>query len=588
MSTAYEAPLPMQRLALEQACRSTGLASVAGVRPLLDDVAEPVLESAGKFAHEILSPLNRVGDREPARLEAGRVRTPPGFSEAYRQFAAQGWTSLSAPAEVEGQGLPHIIGAAVGEMWTGANPAFAMCPELAIGAIEALNRHGTPVMRARALKHLVRGEWTAAMCLTEPQAGSDLSMIRTRAEPDADAWRLFGHKIYISWGDHDLAENILHLVLARTPDAPDGIKGLSMFLVPKRVAAGAEVVDNDIAVLSLEHKMGIRASPTCALALGERDGARGWLIGPLHEGLACMFTVMNIMRLGVAVHSLGIAERAWQLAREHARTRRQGRTAAGPDRPIIEHADVRRMLLLMKSLVHAARCLTYTTAASIDLAHLGDTAEIRADADAVAGLLTPVAKAWCSEVGVEVASLGVQVHGGMGYIDDCEASQVYRDARIGPIFEGTNFIQAQDLIGRKILRDRGAALAALLELMLGAAAALPAGAAGLGELACGLTDGCRELKRAAATIIERSAGDASLIGAVGHHFLQWLGVLAGAWQWALTAADAFPRARSDGTARALVDAAGFYAAHVLPRAQMHAAIVARGAGPVTDAALAEL
>ena len=589
MSSAYEAPLHIQLLALEQACRSTGLADLPEVRQLISDVAGSVLESAGKFAREVLSPLNGVGDRSPARLEAGRVVTSPGFSDAYRQFAASGWMSVSAPAEEQGQGLPHLIGVAVSEMWTGANPAFAMCPELAIGAIEALHRHGTVEMRERYLPHLVRGDWTSAMCLTEPQSGSDLSTIRTRAEPDGDAWRLFGRKIYISWGDHDLTENVLHLVLARTPGAPQGVKGISLFLVPKRIpSAGGALADNDIAVLSLEHKMGIRASPTCALALGERRGARGWLVGPLHGGLACMFTVMNVMRLGVAVQSLGIAERAWQLARDYARTRRQGRNAAGPERPIIEHADVRRMLLTMKSLVHAARCLTYTTAASIDVARRAEDEKVRAAGESTAGLLTPLAKAWCSEIAVEVSSLGVQIHGGLGFIDECEASQVYRDARIGPIFEGTNFIQAQDLLGRKILRDRGAALTALLDRMLDAAAVLPAGVAGLGELASGLTSGCHALKRAGGTIIETAAGDANLIGAVGHHFLQWLGVLAGGWQWALTAAEALPRAHTDATARALVDTAGFYASHVLPRATMHEAIVRRGADPVTNAAIAEL
>jgi len=589
MSTAYQAPLAAQRLAIDQACRATGLGAQPAVAETLRDVADAVLEGAARFAGEVLSPLNPIGDRSASRHDAGRVITPPGFPDAYRRFWSDGWTSLGAPPEYGGQGLPLVVSAAATEMWAGANLSFAMCPEVAVGAIEALRVHGSPALRGAWLPHLVRGDWTASMCLTEPQAGSDLSTLRTRAEPDGDTWRLFGRKIYISWGDHDLADNIVHLVLARARGAPEGTRGLSLFLVPKRLpdpAGGGPA--NDVDVLSLEHKMGIRASPTCALALGERVGARGWLVGELNSGLACMFTMMNHMRLGVGLHSLGLAERALQLAREHAHTRRQGRTAAGADRPIIEHADVRRMLLTMKALVHAARGLCYTAAASIDLAHGAADGAARSRAANAAGLLTPLVKAWCSDLAVEVASLGVQIHGGMGYIDDCEASQIYRDARIGPIFEGTNYIQAQDLLGRKVLRDRGATLEALIADIERSADTLPLGEHGLGMLRTQLARGCLGLRRATRILIDRDGDDPNLLGAIGHHFLQWLGTLAGGWQWALTAAAALPGAARDPQARALVDTASFYAAHVLPRAGMHEAIVNRGAGPVTDAALAEL
>jgi alkylation response protein AidB-like acyl-CoA dehydrogenase len=439
------------------------------------------------------------------------------------------------------------------------------------------------------------------MCLTEPQAGSDLSTLRTRAEPDGDAWKLFGRKIYISWGDHDLTENIVHFVLARTPDAPAGLKGISLFLVPKKVpnASGA-LIKNDIDAVSLEHKMGIRASPTCVMVLGENDGARGWLIGSLNDGLGCMFTMMNHMRLGVGLHSLGLAERSLQLARDYARERLQGRDATGTQRPIIEHADVRRMLLMMKSLTQAARGLAYLAAATLDVAH--STSDVGRAATRRADLLTPIVKAWCSDVAVEVASLGVQIHGGMGFVDDAEISQVYRDSRIGPIFEGTNYIQAQDLLGRKVIRDQGVALGELLGEMEKAARALPDEAdasasamataqsgnvpSPLSYLRSGLLDGCARLRTTTADLMANAAHEPDLVGATAHHFLQWLGVLVGGWQLALTATRA--AAESDkGVARATADIAAFYGAHILPRYHAHEATVRNGVGVVAKASMAD-
>src|SRR6185312_846723 len=457
------------------------------------------------------------------------VVTPPGFVEAYRRFCADGWVSLAAPAEHGGQGLPTLISAAVTEMWGGANLSFAMCPELTVGALGALQAHAPAGLIDTYAPHIASGEWATAMCLTEPQAGSDLSTVRTRAEPDGDAWRLYGRKIYISWGDHDLTNNIVHFVLARAPDAPPGVKGISLFLVPKKLPGA--LTKNDIDAVSLEHKMGIRASPTCVMVLGEQGGARGWLVGKLHDGMGCMFTMMNHMRLGVGLHSLGLAERALQLARDYARERLQGRNSSGAQRPIIEHADVRRMLLMMKSLTQAARGIAYTAAATLDVAHSAEDPTQRTAATRRADLLTPVVKAWCSDVAVEVASLGVQVHGGMGFVDDAEISQVYRDARIGPIFEGTNYIQAQDLVGRKIVRDRGAVLAELLAEIEKAARAAGAprpaaeGSAAtsdrahpLAHLQSGLLDGCAALRQATAELIERSALDPDLIGATAYNF----------------------------------------------------------------------
>ena len=500
-------------------------------------------------------------------------------------------------------------------MWGGANLSFAMCPELTLGALGALRVHAPNDLIETYADRITSGEWAAAMCLTEPQAGSDLSTVRTRAEPDGEAWRLYGRKIFITWGDHDLTDNIVHFVLARTSAAPPGVKGISLFLVPKKVpGVDGALTRNDIDAVSIEHKMGIRASPTCVMVLGEHGGARGWLVGNLHDGLGCMFTMMNHMRLGVGLHSLGLAERSLQLAREYARERLQGRNTSGAQRPIIEHADVRRMLLLMKSLTQAARGLAYTAAATLDVAHSAEDPTRRAGAMHRGDLLTPVVKAWCSDVGVEVASLGVQVHGGMGFVDDAEISQVYRDARIGPIFEGTNYIQAQDLVGRKIARDNGKALGELLaEIEKAARALTPDGANArqatgrstnpapgsppqamsaaaahpLAYLQSGLLDGCTALRQAAAEIIERSAREPELIGATAYNFLQWLGILAGGWQLALSATRAGAELNAN-EARAVVDLAAFYGAHVLPRASVHEAVVRHGAEAVARVATTDL
>ena len=597
MPNAYEAPLKHIRSSIDLAAATAGLQAVPAVHESLADVADSVLENAARFAHDVLSPLNPIGDRTPAKCTPEGVVTSPGFADAYRRFREDGWTSLSAPTEDGGMGLPTLIAVATGEMWAGANLAFAMCPEVAVGAIEALRHHAPPSLREQYLPQVVSGEWTAAMSLTEPQAGSDLSTVRTRAEPEkgetsdapGSAWRLFGRKIYISWGDHDFADNIVHLVLARTPDAPEGLRGISLFLVPKQVPdANGQLVRNDIRAFSLEHKMGIRASPTCSMVLGEHEGALGWLVGKRHEGLACMFTMMNTMRLGVGIHSLGLAERALQLARSHAHERVQGRGPNGTQRPIIEHADVRRMLLQMKALTQAARGLVYTTAATLDVARLAADESTRNTALNRASLLTPVVKAWVSEVGNEVASLGVQVHGGTGYVDDAEISQIYRDSRIGPIFEGTNYIQAQDLLGRKIVRERGATLNALLDDIEVAARELPADVPQLAALRFQLSTCCKRLREATQDIVQLAATDAELIGSIAHHYLQWLGVLIGGWQWALAAGRAVAQSQSDADAMAAMDTAGFYAAHVMPRALMHEVIVRQGSVPVTAANITSL
>jgi 3-(methylthio)propanoyl-CoA dehydrogenase len=566
MTAPYEAPLTLIRAAQEQAARRCGFTPTAMQEDILGETAAAVLEGAARMAREVLSPLNRSGDAQGSRLTPAGVMTATGFAAAWQKFRADGWPALAAPEDWGGQALPMLIAAATTEIWGGANLAFAMLPETAVGAVEVLRVHGNDALRRAYAPSLVSGEWPAAMSLTEPQAGSDLSTVRTLARPAGESWLLCGRKIFISWGEHDLADNIIHLVLARTPDAPPGVKGLSLFLVPRRLHENGEWRDNDLRAVSLEHKMGIRASPTCVMALGERDGTRGWLVGELHNGLGCMFTVMNHMRIGVGLHSTGLAERARQLALAYAAERRQGRDAHGAQRPIIEHADVRRMLLTMNVLTHAARCLAYCAAAALDLVHdaLTDGAT-RARAERRLGLLTPLVKAWASDIAVEVSSLGVQVHGGTGYVDDCEASQIYRDARIGPVFEGTNFIQAQDLLGRKILRDRAVAFGELMMQIEEAARALAAGA----PLRAPLLNECTALREYVQQLLGAGSAQTQIVGSIAYPFLQWLGVVAGGWQWALAAQEA-------GAARTVLDQAEFYAAHILPRARAFAAIVSGG------------
>jgi alkylation response protein AidB-like acyl-CoA dehydrogenase len=566
---AYEAPLNLIRSAQEQAARHCGFSATAQHEEVLGETASAVLEGAARLAREVLSPLNRSGDSQGARLTGAGVTTAAGFVQAWQKFCADGWPALAAPEAWGGQALPMLLAAATTEIWGGANLAFAMLPETAVGAIEVLRVHADAQLRAAYMPYLVSGEWPAAMSLTEPQAGSDLSTVRTLARPDGEAWLLTGRKIFISWGEHDLASNIIHLVLARTPDAPSGVKGLSLFLVPRRLQRDGAWIANDLRAVSLEHKMGIRASPTCAMVFGENDGARGWLIGERHSGLACMFTMMNHMRIGVGLHSTGLADRARQLALSYAAERRQGRDAQGAQRLIIEHADVRRMLLTMSVLTHAARCLAYCAAAALDVVHGENTQpQLRARAERRLGLLTPLVKAWASDTAVEVSSLGVQVHGGTGYVDDCEASQIYRDARIGPVFEGTNFIQAQDLLGRKILRDGAQGFEELLVQMEEAAAALVAGS----PLRTPLLNECSALREYVQQLLSSGRNPTQEVASIAYPFLQWLGVVAGAWQWALAA-------------RLMPDQAQFYALHILPRARSHAAIVAGGSDIIGRAQL---
>ena len=460
----YQAPIREIAFALQAA----DIGRLEPLVPGLDGaMTEAVLDAAGELASGVLAPLNRIGDIQGSRLENGKVVSPDGFAAAYKAFAEGGWNSLSAEPEHGGQGLPKALELAVFEMVNGANMAFALCPTLTQAAVEALQRHGTERQKRLLLPKLVSGEWPGTMHLTEPQAGTDLGSIRTMATPDGEGgWRLNGQKIFITWGDHDMAPNIVHLILARTPDAPPGVRGLSLFVASRQYVGedGALGAANTLRPASLEHKLGIHGSPTCVMLY---EDARAELVGELNQGLAHMFVMMNAARVMVGVQGVGIAEAAYQHALAYARERRQGRSpwSEDPSALIFDHPDVRRMLGLMKAKVAAARAICLSAGVAADLARLAPTEDERRKADLRAQLLTPIAKAWSTDVGVEVASLGLQVHGGMGFIEETGAAQFYRDARIAPIYEGTNGVQALDLVGRKLAMADGAAVRDLIDEM---------------------------------------------------------------------------------------------------------------------------
>jgi alkylation response protein AidB-like acyl-CoA dehydrogenase len=423
---------------------------------LADGFAATILDQAGTFAEDVLAPINRQGDLSGSKLENGSVVTAPGWREAYAKWVEGGWAGVTAPTDAGGMGLPHLLDSACLEMWTSANMAFMLCPMLSSGAILALDRHGSEELKQTYLPKIVSGEWSATMNLTEPQAGSDLGALRTRAERQGDGtYRLFGQKIFITYGDHDMAGNIIHLVLARLPDAPAGTRGISLFLAPKFLPDenGEPGKANDVRCHSLEHKMGIHASPTCTMIYGDKDGAVAYLVGEENRGLACMFTMMNNARLGVGLQGVALAEMATQKAIEFANERKQGRASGFTGQgmsPIVQHPDVRRMLMTMKASTMAARTICYMTAEAIDRSHRAEDEAARKQAGERASLLTPVAKAFSTDIGNEVTSLGVQVHGGMGFIEETGAAQFMRDARIAAIYEGTNGIQAIDLVQRKL------------------------------------------------------------------------------------------------------------------------------------------
>lgn len=465
----YQAPVDDIMRALKTAANLEGRLDDGLYGDLDADTLAAVIEEAGKFSSELLDPLNRVGDKEGSKLVDGRVVTPNGWADAYRQFVEQGWGALPCPVAFGGQGLPEIAQMAAAEIWNSANMAFGLCPLLTQGAIHAIMIAGTDEQKSTYLPKMVTGEWTGTMNLTEPHAGSDLGEIRTKAVRQGDGtYRIFGTKIFITYGDHELAENIIHLVLARLPDAPAGTKGISLFLVPKYLVNGDGSIGarNDVVCTGVEHKLGIHGSPTCVMQYGDRDGAIGFLIGAENRGLNTMFFMMNQARLAVGVQGVAIAERATQHAETYARERRQGAKFGGKPGEmvaIIQHADIRRSLLHMKAMTQASRMICLATAGEIDVAHLSSDAGHRAAGASRGALLTPVAKAFSTDASIEVASIGVQIHGGMGFIEETGAAQYLRDARILPIYEGTNGIQAIDLVMRKLPLEGGAVVRAYID-----------------------------------------------------------------------------------------------------------------------------
>jgi 3-(methylsulfanyl)propanoyl-CoA dehydrogenase len=584
--TDYRAPLQQMRYTIEHLADFKDVAALEAYAGVDADTVDAVLEEAGKFASAVLAPTNWIGDRQGVKVVDKEVQVPAEMAGAYAKFCEGGWPGIASNPEYGGQGLPKTVVIACDEMWAAANVAFALCPELSQGAILALDRHGSDELKQRYLAKLVAGEWTGTMCLTEPQAGSDLATLTTRAEPQADgSYRITGRKIFITWGDHAMTDNVLHLVLARLPGAPQGTKGISLFLVPKyKVAAdGSTGERNDVYPVSVEHKLGIHASPTCVLAFGDEGGAQGFLVGQENEGLAAMFTMMNYMRLGVGAQGVGLADRSYQAAAQYARERVQGRAAGEKGRvAIIRHPDIRRTLLLMRSLTQAARSICYYTASCLDRGNHGDSPESSAAWVARGDLMTPIAKAFGSEIAQQVTELGVQVHGGMGYVEETGVAQYYRDARIGSIYEGTNAIQAIDLVGRKLLRDGGATVSAFVSEMRTQDAPLANSGEDLAAVRLWLAKGLDELVQCSTHILSGERKDPELPGAAAYNYLMLMGTVIGGWQLArgaLAALRQLDTGPSDAEfLKMQVILAKFYAEHVMPRTLAYGAAVRASTG----------
>lgn len=572
----YNAPAQDTAFVLDQLVQFDKLCEAMHLEEVNLELANVIVEEAGKLASEVLAPLNAVGDSNGAKLSDDKVQESPGYSDAYQQYMENGWATLTAPEAFGGQALPNVVGTAVNELWHSANMAFALCPMLTQGSIEALIAHGSDELQQAYLPRLVSGEWTGTMNLTEPAAGSDLAAVATKAVPNGDHYLITGQKIYITWGDHQMTPNIVHLVLARLPDAPSGVKGISLFIVPKFLLDenGEPGELNDAKCIALEHKLGIHASPTCTMSFGDNGGAVGYIVGEENKGLAYMFTMMNHARQSVGLQGLSISERAYQQAAWYAKDRTQGSRKDGTKIPIIEHPDVRRMLMAQRAGCEAMRGLALIAAAEIDRAHAG-----AAGASERVELLTPIVKGWMTEMANELTSLNIQVHGGMGFIEESGAPQHYRDARILAIYEGTNGIQALDLIGRKTLSDQGAALAALLDEMAGVEAELRA--AGLDKFANRYAASVARGAEVREWILENAGADRQTMGAVAFDFLMLMGYLSGAWVMAKSAAsakalDAQESAYGAPFLSAKVATARFYAEHYLPRVEQHAQTLMTG------------
>jgi len=586
--SSYTAPIRDMQFVLRELADLDAVAALPGCEDASSDLVDAILEEANKFASGVIAPLNWTGDQEGATWDNGVVRTATGWKEAYTQFAEAGWTALACEPEFGGQGLPKLVSTAVMEMWKSANMAFSLCPMLTNGAIESIKLRGTDEQKAQYLHKMVSGEWTGTMNLTEPSAGSDLAAVRTRAVPQGDGtYKIFGQKIFITYGEHDMTDNIIHLVLARLPDAPEGVKGISLFVVPKFLlkADGTPGERNDVHCVSIEHKLGIHASPTAVLAFGDNGGAIGTLVGEANRGLEYMFIMMNEARFAVGMEGLALSERAYQQALAYAKDRIQGTEAGvrgGPKVSIIHHADVRRMLMSMKSQIEAQRALAYVVGAATDMAHHHPDEAVRAQNQAFMDLMIPVVKGWLTEASIEITSTGVQVHGGMGFIEETGAAQHFRDARITAIYEGTTAIQANDLIGRKIAKEGGQTVKAVIAEMRKVEAQL--GEAGGEEFAAirkALSAAVTAVDEAVAYIVATYGNDikAASVGSVP--FLKLLGIVAGGWQMGRAALVASRRlAEGSGDAafyKAKIVTARFYADHLLAQAPGLAYSVVNGA-----------
>ncbi len=596
---AYAAPLKDMQFVLRELAGLDQVAKLPGCEDASPELVDQILEESGKFCAAILAPLNQPGDLEGSKWDNGRVTTPKGFIEAYKQFVEGGWNALQFPPEFGGQGLPKLVATPVMEMWKAANLSFSLCPLLTCGAIEALLLRGSDALKQAYLPKMVEGTWTGTMNLTESQAGSDLALVKARAAPQSDAslgkhYRISGQKIFITYGEHDLAENIIHLVLARTPDAPEGVKGISLFIVPKFLpnADGSPGRRNDVHCASIEHKLGIHASPTAVLIYGEKEGAIGYLVGQENHGLEYMFIMMNAARFAVGLEGVAISDRAYQLALAYAKERIQSRDLAGGGKavPIIRHPDVRRMLMSMKAQTEAMRALAYVVAAAMDIAHRDPDPALRAKHQAFADMMIPVVKGWSTETGIEVASTGIQVHGGMGFIEETGAAQLLRDARITTIYEGTTAIQSNDLVGRKLAREGGATAKEVIKAMRVVEGELAkAQGEDMAAIRSGLAAGIKAVEECVTWIVAAYVTDIKAVHAGSVPFLKLMGIVCGGWQMARAALAAQRKLTDkDGDAsfyRAKIATARFYADHVLAQAPGLRNTVMRGAAGVM--ALAE-
>jgi len=582
----YYAPTQDMQFVIDEIANLDLISSLPGFEEATADLVEAVLEQAGILANEVFSPLNHPGDEHGTFIENDVVVSPPGYAEAYQQFIDNGWQGIGKSAAIGGQGLPFLVHSAVAEMWYSSNMAFALCPLLTSGAIEAIETHASVDLQKLYLPRMITGEWSGTMNLTEPQAGTDLAAIRTRAERDGNRYRIRGQKIFITWGEHEMSDNIVHMVLARLPDAPEGVKGISLFLVPKFLASadGSKGERNDLKLVSLEAKMGIHSSPTCVMSYGDQEGAIGYLVGEENNGIACMFTMMNNARLEVGMQGVAISERAYQRAVLFARERVQG-VARGQQQgsTIIHHPDVRRMLMQMRAISQAGRALAYYASAQTDLAHHAALAEDRKIYQSRVDLIIPMVKGWCTEMAQEATSVGVQVHGGMGFIEETGAAQYMRDARILTIYEGTTGIQALDLMGRKMLRDKGHAMGELIQELKEFSRELAGKHADFVAISERFTPALAALEDATSWYLQNSATDADLGSAVGVDYMMLAGNVVCAWlmgKSAMAAQKHIDAGSSDDFYAHKINTAVYFAEHILPRSEAQAVMVKSGSASI--------